>query len=52
MMRPPTSRQFSMRQESELLVWCARTSVTDALKERIRQRVRELIDWAGVLDMA
>ena len=48
----PTSRQFSLRPESELLVWCARTAVTDALKERIRQRVQEPLDWAGVLDMA
>ena len=48
----PTSRQFSLRPESELLVWCARTVVTDALKERIRQRVQESLDWAVVLDLA
>ena len=48
----PTSREFSMRPESELLVWCARTVVTDALKERIRQRVQESIDWGIVLDLA
>ena len=48
----PTSRQFSLRPESELLVWCARTVVTDALKARIRQRVQESLDWAVVLDLA
>ena len=48
----PTSRQFSLRPESELLVWCARTVVTDALKARIRQRVQESIDWGIVLDLA
>ena len=52
MTRPPTSRQFSMRPESELLVWCARTAVTDALKERIRQRVQEPLDWGVVLELA
>ena len=48
----PTSREFSMRPESELLVWCARTALTDALKERIRQRVQEPLDWGVVLDLA
>ncbi len=48
----PTSRQFSLRPESELLVWCARTVVTDALKERIRQRVQEALDWGVVLELA
>lgn len=47
-----TTRQFSLRPESELLVWCARTVVTDELKERIRQRVQEPLDWAVVLDLA
>ena len=47
-----TSRQFSLRPESELLLWCARMAVKDELKERIRQRVQESVDWAGVLDMA
>lgn len=47
-----TTRQFSLRPESVLLLWCARTAVNDALKERIRQRVHRSIDWAGVLDMA
>lgn len=48
----PTPRQFSSRPESELLVWCARTVVTDALKARIRQRVQESIDWGGVIELA
>ena len=47
-----TARQFSLRPESELLVWCARTVVTDVLKARIRQRVQESLDWAAILDMA
>lgn len=47
-----TSRQFLLRPESELLIWCARTAVTDALKERIRQRVQEPLEWAVVLDLA
>lgn len=52
MTRVPTSTQFLLRPESEFLVWCARTAVTDALKERIRQRVQESLDWAVVLDLA
>jgi len=47
-----TTRQFLLRPESELLVWCARTAVTDELKERIRQRVQEPLEWAVVLDLA
>jgi len=47
-----TTRQFSLRPESELLVWCARTAMTDAFRERIRQRVQEPLDWAAVLDLA
>ena len=47
-----TTRQFSLRPESELLVWCARTIVTDELKARIRQRVQEPLDWEYVLDLA
>jgi len=48
----PTSGQFTLRPESELLVWCARTAVPDALKERIRKRVQEPLEWAVVLDLA
>ena len=47
-----TTRHFSLRPEAELLVWCARTALTDALKERIRQSVQEPLDWAVVLDLA
>ena len=47
-----TTRQFLLRPESELLVWCARTVVTDVLKERIRQRVQGPLDWGDVLDLA
>ncbi len=47
-----TTRQFSLRPESELLVWCARTVVTDELKARIRQRVQGPLDWEFVLDLA
>lgn len=46
------TRQFSLRPESELLTWCARTVVTGELKERIRQRAQGPIDWAVVLDLA
>lgn len=47
-----TTRQFLLRPESELLIWCARTAVTDELKERIRQRVQEPLEWVVVLDLA
>jgi Uncharacterised nucleotidyltransferase len=47
-----TARQFLLRPESELLVWCARTVVTDELKTYIRQRMQEPLDWALVLDLA
>ncbi len=46
------TRQFSLRPESELLVWCARTVVTDELKVRIQQRVQEPLDWEYVLNLA
>jgi hypothetical protein len=46
------SRQFPLRPESELLIWCARTVVTDDLKKRISQRGHEPLDWAALLDMA
>jgi hypothetical protein len=47
-----TTRQFLLQPESELLVWCARTVVTDELKAYIRQRVEGPLDWAVVLDLA
>ncbi len=33
------SRQLPLLPEAELLVWCARTDITDELKQRIRKRV-------------
>ena len=47
-----TSRQFLLRPESELLVWCARTAVKDELNAHIRQRVQGPLDWAFILDLA
>jgi hypothetical protein len=47
-----TPRQFSLLPESELLVWCARTVLTDNLKERIQQRVQEPLDWVLLLRLA
>ena len=47
-----TIRRFPLRPESELLVWCARTVVSDDLKESIRRRVVEPLDWSIVWDMA
>lgn len=44
--------QFSLRPESELLVWCARTVVTNELEERIRRSAQGPLDWAFVLDLA
>lgn len=46
------ARKFSLLPEAELIVWCARTSVTDELKIRIRQRVQESLNWSMVLGMA
>ena len=44
--------QLPLLPEAELLVWCARTDITDELKQRIRKRMQESIDWSMVLDMA
>ncbi|WHZ29226.1 MAG: hypothetical protein OJF51_004027 [Nitrospira sp.] len=46
------TRQFSLRPESEFLVWCARTVVASELEERIRRRAQGPLDWAVVLDLA
>lgn len=46
------TRQFPLQPESELLVWCARTVLTDELKARIRHRAQGLLDWPVVLDLA
>jgi putative nucleotidyltransferase-like protein len=46
------TRQFSLRPESEFLVWCARPVVTSEIEERIRRRAQGPLDWAVVLDLA
>jgi hypothetical protein len=45
-------RPFPWTPEAELLVWCARTVVSDAHKARIRHRVQESLDWAVLIEMA
>ncbi|MCC6140670.1 MAG: nucleotidyltransferase family protein [Nitrospira sp.] len=45
-------RQFPWSSESELLVWCARTCVTEELRARIGARVGEPLDWGLLLDLA
>lgn len=52
MLARSTMRQFPLLPESELLVWCASTVVSDHLKGCIRRRVQEPLDWSIVLDMA
>lgn len=49
---PSVARQFPLTPEAELLVWCARTIVSDDLKTRIRHQVQAALDWAVVLAMA
>ncbi|MDH4079266.1 MAG: nucleotidyltransferase family protein [Nitrospira sp.] len=49
---PSVARQFPLTPEAELLVWCARTIVSDDLKTRIRHQVQASLDWAVVLAMA
>jgi hypothetical protein len=49
---PPRARQFSLAPEAELLVWCARTIVSDDLKARIRQRVQASLNWSVIIKMA
>lgn len=46
------TRHFSLLPESELLVWCARTAVTDEGKACIRQKVQAPLDWQVVLELA
>jgi hypothetical protein len=45
-------RQFPWSPESELLVWCARTHVTEELRTDISSRVQEPMDWGLMLDLA
>ncbi len=52
MMARPNVRLFPLRPESEFLVWCARTVLTDDLAARIRARAQETLDWSMVLKMA
>jgi hypothetical protein len=52
MTAPPMVRQFALAPEAELLVWCARTIVSDDLKARIRQRVQASLNWSVILKMA
>ena len=35
----------TLTQEAQLLVWCARTSVSEALRQQIRASVRKPLDW-------
>ncbi len=48
----PMIRQFPLAPEAELLVWCARTVLTDNLTACIRERVQESLDWSMVLELA
>ena len=48
---PPVVGRFPLRPESELVVLCARTAVSDGIKEQIRQKAQEPLDWAIVLDL-
>jgi hypothetical protein len=52
MMAQPNARLFPLRSESEFIVWCARTVLTDDLTGRIRARAQESLDWSRVLKMA
>lgn len=52
MTAPPMVRQFPLAPEAELLVWCARTIVSDDLKARMRQRVQASLNWPVILKMA
>ncbi len=52
MMTPRLVRQFPLAPEAELLVWCARTAVSDDLKARIREKAQESLDWPLVLELA
>jgi hypothetical protein len=52
MMTTQANRHCFLLREAELLVWCARTELTDDLKTRIRQRVQASLRWSVLLDMA
>lgn len=44
--------QLPLLLEAELLVWCARTGLTDELRSRIRQRMHQSLGWSALLKMA
>ncbi|SPP66706.1 nucleotidyltransferase domain-containing protein [Nitrospira lenta] len=46
------ARQFPWSPEAELLIWCARTCVTEELRAQICARVQEPLDWGLILDLA
>lgn len=48
----PLVRQFPLTPEAELLVWCARTVLTDNLTAHIRERAQESLDWSMILELA
>ena len=46
------TRKIPLGSEAELLVWCARTGITQGLVARIRQKLQEPLDCASFLQMA
>ncbi len=46
------ARTFARRPETELLVLCARTAVSESLRATIRRRVSEPLNWSEVLRQA
>ena len=46
------TRQIPLGSEAELLVWCARTGITEDLRERIRQKLQSPLDWTNFFQMA
>jgi Uncharacterised nucleotidyltransferase len=48
----PMVRQFPLTPESELLVWCASTVLTDNLTASIRERAQESLDWSKILELS
>ncbi|MDH4154255.1 MAG: nucleotidyltransferase family protein [Nitrospira sp.] len=46
-----SAREIPLGSEAELLVWCARTGITEDLVARIRQKLQEPLDWANFLQM-
>ncbi len=46
------TRQIPLEADAELLVWCARTEMTEDLVARIRQKLQEPLNWTNFLEMA